>query len=748
MARKKDRNCQIHETPAILFLVSPMPSPPPSQPVFKHLRAMDSKANESSPEPSRTIGSAFSTPLRRNDGSPNGTMYERLTECLHRLRDDLVIFRDPQVRSHLETLPVHSTISSSPPPCPISDTPTRDSLAQHLATILSLRTTLVEAEAALRDAREADLANRKRAARAEGKLAELVAQQDVNERSQTDTVDAAAARIRTVESEASNAVQKAKHEASRLSQRVTDLDTQVAQLKAAADASKKQAKRFETRALAAESELAAVKQSVELKERVTRLDLEAAKQREKRLLEEATMRTASSRQSAEAKDQLLGDERKRASLLEQQGIQLKSEVQWMSAKLARGEEELVKSEATISELKERIKQLENSDQEVKDLRARVTTLKQTEQENAVFVEKARALAREKDELRKLICSLVSSGDVKEGVNLLRRLANKDPSAVAQLRKFSNDDGGTDPANASLAKEAESLRNKCQELEKKLAERDAEGLHAEVSTGSMTVRVQQLLQKEVTAQQMETHQTVRSTEDVEMEEADSPRSLLEEYRKMLKEMDTVIGTREGEIERLKTELAAKGPSEENQHEEGEPDFDRKVIKVLHLSENPLQMAIMLHRAEHENMRSKKRVRGSDESLIDTISKKDADDMRQQMTEMREEYDELKRRAVLGDRTKQVALKRIEEVRSAVYNLFGWSMKVSGTMYRLSSIYAESPEEVLHFCVNEEGSMSLMDSPYAQKLSGELEQFVERMNSFPALLAHITIENFEKTTAFMP
>lgn len=709
---------------------------------------MDPNPNETTPEPLRTGSSAFGTAPHGANESPAGSMYERLTECLHRLRDDLVIFRDPQVRNHLETLPIQPFLSR-PPPQPLSDTPTRESLAQHLATILSLRTTLVEAEAALKDAREADLANRKRAARAEGKLAELRAQQDMNERSQSDAVDVAAARIRSVESEASTAIRKAKSEASQLSKRVFDLDAQVNSLKEVADASKSVAKKFENRALAAERELNTVKQAFEVKERVTKLELEAGKERERRLLEETTMRSTSTRKSEEDMNQALRDERRRADLLEQQAVQLKSEVEWMSGKVARSEEELHKAENLISELNFRAERTVDAEKEAKELRERVTLLDKVERERPIVTEKLNALTREKDALRKMICELVPSRDVNEGVDLLRRLANQDVNAIAQLRTAN---GGEVSAidNTSLVEEVELLRKRCKDLEGKMGQQGTGAAHREMSTGSMTIRVRQLLEKDANTSEAsgKTDASLKrqdNDDDIEMEDSNSSLSLLREYRDMLKEMDAVIGMREGEIERLKTELATK---EENTEEfkEGEPDFDKKVTKVLHLPENPLQEAIMLYRTEQENLRSKKRLRGVGGSE-DILSKQDADSIHQQMSEMREEYDELKRRAVLGDRTKQVALKRIEEVRSAVYNLFGWSMKVSGTMYRLSSIYAESPEEVLHFCVNEEGSMSLIDCDYAHKLSSELEQFVVRMNSFPALLAHITSENFEKTTAFM-
>lgn len=186
---------------------------------------------------------------------------------------------------------------------------------------------------------------------------------------------------------------------------------------------------------------------------------------------------------------------------------------------------------------------------------------------------------------------------------------------------------------------------------------------------------------------------------------------------------------------------------NSGESPPADFGAGVLKVLHFDDNPLDHARAAWLLNQNKKDGRKRMRVAGSPLRDGASKEEIESVKQEMEEFKLEKEDLKRRALMGDRTRAVALKRIEEIRSAVYNLFGWSMKVNGTLYMLSSIYAESPNEVLHFCVNETGTMSLVDCEYAQSLGKELEQYVYRMNSFPALLSHVTMENFEKTTAFI-
>jgi len=91
-------------------------------------------------------------------------------------------------------------------------------------------------------------------------------------------------------------------------------------------------------------------------------------------------------------------------------------------------------------------------------------------------------------------------------------------------------------------------------------------------------------------------------------------------------------------------------------------------------------------------------------------------------------------------------KIEEFRLACYNLFGYKMQVSGAKYTLSSMYADREEDVLCFGRNESGGMELLETPYCARLQEELDQFLRKWNSIPALLAHITSDNFQKTTVF--
>lgn len=102
--------------------------------------------------------------------------------------------------------------------------------------------------------------------------------------------------------------------------------------------------------------------------------------------------------------------------------------------------------------------------------------------------------------------------------------------------------------------------------------------------------------------------------------------------------------------------------------------------------------------------------------------------------------------MAQRIKEVAKRKIEELRAAVYALFGWRIQMAGAVYTLSSAYAESGEEVLCFGLGERGQVQILDTAYGAALEREIRQYCDQMGSVPALLAHVTMENFEKTTMF--
>lgn len=188
---------------------------------------------------------------------------------------------------------------------------------------------------------------------------------------------------------------------------------------------------------------------------------------------------------------------------------------------------------------------------------------------------------------------------------------------------------------------------------------------------------------------------------------------------------------------------------------EIDYDREVSKVLHYVNNPLDKAhSSLPKAPQSRpaVLEMKMVLGDGDVEMQTdddstgTNRTELERVKERLMLLEQQNAELERQSKVGKRTGEIAKRKIAEVRAAVYNMFGWSMRIAGANYSVSSIYAERPDEELEFGVNEKGTMELHKGTYTDRLENEIEQYVHKMNSIPALMAAITMENFEKTTAF--
>ena len=102
--------------------------------------------------------------------------------------------------------------------------------------------------------------------------------------------------------------------------------------------------------------------------------------------------------------------------------------------------------------------------------------------------------------------------------------------------------------------------------------------------------------------------------------------------------------------------------------------------------------------------------------------------------------------VAQRTREVARAKISEVLESIYYLFGWRLRISGTMYTLESMYAERAEDVIQFERNPRGGFDLVATDYVdQSLRPEVDLLLVQLDSIPAFLAHIQTSLFEQSTA---
>lgn len=723
----------------------------------------------------------------QTDGSPNADQladaYQQGTHFLQKLQEDVAVFRDPQMRNYLETIPIRSVIGAES--IPENITPSRETHAQQQAMIIALRTKVAEVESALEQMKNADLRSRKRAARAEGELAELTAQYKTQERTLRSSVDTATSRIRSMQNDAASSNKAVEDERSRLAERIDQLRVEVRNTNASRDSALAQQSAISSRMHTLENQLLALQKAHAVEKRALQSARDGAKEREDGLQREVDQLRAARRLSEGVEKEELVKSNRLVEKLQEEVVQLSSELKWVSTKSERSEKNLNVAEDEKDKLREQMRAMRERGTEANQLRNAVARMEESSAEADDALRKVTALAKEKEELCGLIGALTETRNVQDGLTVLRKLAKMDSRALEQVLNGDSPPERVDvemvdrenvPVGKSCESETEALQTKCDKLQIELTGCRGE-LESISSTKERTDRLCKMLVHEVShlkasLSDMQEQLSGKGTSLDVQNRMSELKSLENDYGKLIGELELKIAEKEKQIEQLKisaspdvtshqtTELAItkyedriasleEELKEERLHqvkEEGEKDFDSKVLKVVHFDENPLSCAIANWKEEQRKLRGKKRSRVSESPLRDSASAAEVEEVRKEMAEIRGQFDELNRRAVMGDRTRNVALKRIEEVRCAVYNLFGWSMKVSGAMYKLSSIYAETPDEVLHFCVNEAGTMSLVDSEYAQRLGKELDQFVYRMNSFPALLSHVTMENFEKTTLF--
>lgn len=88
---------------------------------------------------------------------------------------------------------------------------------------------------------------------------------------------------------------------------------------------------------------------------------------------------------------------------------------------------------------------------------------------------------------------------------------------------------------------------------------------------------------------------------------------------------------------------------------------------------------------------------------------------------------------------------QEYRQACYQLFGWRVdRTKEGRYKLSSQYAESPDDFLFFLVGEEG-VDLLETEFSATLGAFIERHLQQQHSVPMFLNAVQAELFSQQTA---
>lgn len=185
-----------------------------------------------------------------------------------------------------------------------------------------------------------------------------------------------------------------------------------------------------------------------------------------------------------------------------------------------------------------------------------------------------------------------------------------------------------------------------------------------------------------------------------------------------------------------------------------DYDPSKIKVLHLKQNPADTALAEHKEalqklKHENERLKQRIllleenEGKIENLTVAVeqklkepgSSKDIEEMRSQLATA-----ELKNKRLI-----EAFKKTSQEVREVCYQLTGYRIDIpTPNQYRLTSMYAESPNDMLFFKQSSGGVIEMLGTSFSSTMQHLIDMYLTRQDSIPAFLSSVTLELFGRQT----
>ncbi|XP_011258714.1 mitotic spindle assembly checkpoint protein MAD1 [Camponotus floridanus] len=214
--------------------------------------------------------------------------------------------------------------------------------------------------------------------------------------------------------------------------------------------------------------------------------------------------------------------------------------------------------------------------------------------------------------------------------------------------------------------------------------------------------------------------------------DGYRDLVNKLEADLQAVET--GTKKNECNKLREEIEQlKG---ELEHRALKGDFNCNA-RVLHFTMNP--SAIAEKQAEEKQaalLREVEELRakvGSGNYGATTSSLQI-----QEIAELKQTHE------IKIARLKEAFKASSQEYRQACYQLFGWRVdRTKEGYYKLSSQYAESPDDFLFFHVGEEG-VDMLETVFSTNLSSLIEQYLQRQHSVPMFLNAVQSDLFSQQT----
>lgn len=224
-------------------------------------------------------------------------------------------------------------------------------------------------------------------------------------------------------------------------------------------------------------------------------------------------------------------------------------------------------------------------------------------------------------------------------------------------------------------------------------------------------------------------------------------LLQAARSNKQEAEVIQGLK-NQIECLQNQLL------EAEQSSSSPEKPAAGEKILHFLDNPLSQAMDSRQAEFEELKNENHALKARVQLLEEGQTKDLTllvgqkmDEGASSEEVKELKEQLKAAEIRKQRLIEAFKKTSQDFREVSYRLTGFRIDgLSDGKYRLSPVYAESPDEYLLFKREESGECMLLETEYSslehvQKL---IRLHLQQQNSIPVFLAAVITDMFSRQT----
>ncbi|KAK7791169.1 hypothetical protein R5R35_005379 [Gryllus longicercus] len=253
--------------------------------------------------------------------------------------------------------------------------------------------------------------------------------------------------------------------------------------------------------------------------------------------------------------------------------------------------------------------------------------------------------------------------------------------------------------------------------------------------------------------------------------DTMERILEGYRKMMKEMESESDRTKGfagnsdimeKLNRLEGErntLLQEKEQLQKRKDELEVqleyraikgDFNPVTSKVLHFRMNPASEAEAQYEDEIVKLRSKcsrleERIKLLEAGNVHDITQKVEENVASSNSQEVQGLQEvINAQEIKMQRLKEVFHASAKEFREVCYELFGYKIDRNENIYKLSSMYADSPDDHLMFKRIPDGTIDMMETPYSSTLGELIDLHLHQHNSPPLFLGAVTLELFNRQT----